>query len=324
MSSFVVRRVVAAATTLAVAALGLVAAESANAHGGHGKSGGDRLSITVLSGEPDQVTGGDALVQVSLPRKVRPRDVRVTLDGEDVTSAFDAASDRRLVGLVDGLEEGKNRLRAVVTRSHRLAGRSASLTLVNHPTSGPIFSGPQQQPFVCTTARGRFDGRKILGQPIVDNQDRLGIAVAREDADGDYPQDARGYPTAEAGRRRLERRLRRRDAASATSTARPPTTGSTGSTTRPARRPTPRRPRRWTADRAVRGALGARHDQPVRLQRRDAGTGRRRRTRAARRLALEPPPRLQLPGRRRDRAHPGHDQRQRDAAGRPARARATA
>ena len=198
MSSFVVRRVVAAATTLAVAALGLVAAESANAHGGHGKGGGDRLSITVLSGEPDQVTGGDALVQVSLPRNVRPRDVRVTLDGEDVTSAFDAASDRRLVGLVDGLEEGKNRLRAVVTRSHRLAGRSASLTLVNHPTSGPIFSGPQQQPFVCTTARGRFDGRTILGQPLVDNQDRFGIPVAAEDADGDYPQDARGYPTAEA------------------------------------------------------------------------------------------------------------------------------
>ncbi len=64
--------------------------------------------------------------------------------------------------------------------------------------SGPIFSGPQQQPFVCTTARGSLDGRKLLGQPTVDNQDHIGIPVAAEDATGAYPQDGRGYPTAAA------------------------------------------------------------------------------------------------------------------------------
>jgi len=61
-----------------------------------------------------------------------------------------------------------------------------------------MFSGPQQQPFVCTTARGTFDGQKLLGQPIVDNQDSQGIRVAMEDEDGSYPQDDRGYPTDEA------------------------------------------------------------------------------------------------------------------------------
>jgi hypothetical protein len=68
----------------------------------------------------------------------------------------------------------------------------ASLVVHNHPAQGPIFSGPQQQPFVCTTARVG------LGQPIVDNQDAIGIPVAQEDENGSYPSDGRGYPTAEA------------------------------------------------------------------------------------------------------------------------------
>jgi hypothetical protein len=54
------------------------------------------------------------------------------------------------------------------------------------------FSVETQYPFVCTTARNG------LGQPKVDNQAGQGIPVARQDAAGDYPKDARGYPTAEA------------------------------------------------------------------------------------------------------------------------------
>src|SRR5262249_54703293 len=61
-----------------------------------------------------------------------------------------------------------------------------------YPISGPIFTGPQQQPFVCTTARSG------LGQPIIDNQAHFGIPVAQEDASGNYPKDSRGYPTAAA------------------------------------------------------------------------------------------------------------------------------
>jgi hypothetical protein len=49
-----------------------------------------------------------------------------------------------------------------------------------------------QYPFVCTTAQHG------LGQPKIDNHDGQGIPVALEDEDGNYPQDARGYPTAEA------------------------------------------------------------------------------------------------------------------------------
>jgi hypothetical protein len=187
-----------AALVIAVAAGTMVAAGattgSATAAGRHNPN---RFEITVLSGRADQVSGGDALVQVAVPRKVATGDVIVELGGSDVTDAFSAGDDGTLVGLVGGLVNGDNTLTVSAEGGkHRVP--SARLTLTNHPIGGPIFSGPQQQPFVCTTARARFDGRSLLSQPLVDNQDRIGIPVAAEDAQGDYPQDGRGYPTAEA------------------------------------------------------------------------------------------------------------------------------
>ncbi len=111
--------------------------------------------------------------------------------GEDVTDLFEPEEGRHaLVGLVDGLVLGWNFLS--VSPNPRGRGRVALRLLKNHPISGPIFSGPQQQPFVCTTAR------LGLGQPLADNMDAIGIPVAMEDADGNYPRDGRGYPTGDA------------------------------------------------------------------------------------------------------------------------------
>ncbi len=151
----------------------------------------DALDIEVLSSAPDQVTGGDARLAIHVPRHVPPHQVRVTVDGRDVTDAF-ANDGRRLEGVVIGLEPGDNEV--VASANGRGQGRPdpAHITLTNHPASGPVFSGPHQQPFVCTTARYG------LGQPLVDNQDGIGIPVAAEDEHGDYPQDGRGYPTDEA------------------------------------------------------------------------------------------------------------------------------
>ena len=158
-----------------------------------------RFEITVLSGRPDQVSGGDALVQVTVPRGLPADRVRVTVADRDVTSAFDEpGDDGRLVGLVDSLVEGDNTLTVKATGRGGHRPRDARLTLVDHPIGGPVFSGPQQQPFVCTTARARFDNRPLLGQPLVDNQDHFGIPVAAEAPDGSYPSDGRGYPTAAA------------------------------------------------------------------------------------------------------------------------------
>jgi hypothetical protein len=166
--------------------------------------------IDILSSAPDQVSGGDALVRVEFPGRKVKKNAVLLLNGVDVTDML-TPDDGDLVGVVTGFGEGTNYLDLKVSSHAR--SRVARLVVVNHPQSGPIFSGPQQQPFVCTTARVG------LGQPIIDNQDSFGIPVAQEDASGNYPRDGRGYPTAAAtiigwskncaGNRRVEYQYRR-------------------------------------------------------------------------------------------------------------------
>jgi hypothetical protein len=146
-------------------------------------------SIEIVSSAPDQVSGGDALVRVEFPGRQIKKNARLFLNGVDVTSALDA-EDGDLLGVVGGFVVGMNRLE--LRSSPHANSVKAKLVVTNHPLGGPIFSGPQQQPFVCTTARVG------LGQPLVDNQDSFGIPVAQEDASGNYPRDGRGYPTATA------------------------------------------------------------------------------------------------------------------------------
>ncbi|NDL60630.1 hypothetical protein F7O44_26470 [Phytoactinopolyspora sp. XMNu-373] len=102
-----------------------------------------------MSGRSDMVTGGDALVQVELPRQVPYQTVSITVDGRDITGAFDVdRAARTMTGLVTDLEDGENELLVQVKGRSR---PSAALTLVNHPVEGPVFSGPHQQPFACET-----------------------------------------------------------------------------------------------------------------------------------------------------------------------------
>lgn len=128
------------------------------------------LAMSVLSTRPDMVTGGDALVQLD-SGGIAVADLRVTLNGNDVSAPFleaasvttESAPEQSLQVLVAGLHEGPNTLRAT-------AGElSAELHLVNHPLTGPVFSGPHIQPFVCSTvAEG-------LGEPL----DELCTAVSQ-------------------------------------------------------------------------------------------------------------------------------------------------
>src|SRR5262249_20158990 len=65
----------------------------------------------------------------------------------DVTAAFSAPEGaRRWITLLTGLKVGKNALEIYSNGRIR-----AKLEILNHPLSGPIFSGPQQQPFICRT-----------------------------------------------------------------------------------------------------------------------------------------------------------------------------
>jgi len=107
------------------------------------------FSATVVSSPPDAVSGGTARVGIGAPAALLDEDIVVELDGEDISERFRATSGRyRLLGRVEGLVEGENRLRV---SSAGEPVTPAELTLVNHPQTGPIFSGPQQAPFLCAT-----------------------------------------------------------------------------------------------------------------------------------------------------------------------------
>ena len=140
------------AVLLAAAVVGLISAPGALAKtlaGPPPGGNGGLPQIVVLSNRADLVSGGDALVQIVLPGRVDPSTVRVSLRRPDVTSAFAVRPDGRYEGLVTGLAVGENDLMATMRQ-----GPTVHLTITNHPSGGPVFAGPQVQPWICKTVAG--------------------------------------------------------------------------------------------------------------------------------------------------------------------------
>src|SRR5262245_43374108 len=100
--------------------------------------------IRVVSSRPDTVSGGTVLVALK-PASVLGREIY--LNGHDVTEEFRwSHRSGEALALLSGLRIGENALEV------RAAGGVHTKTIItNHPISGPIFSGPHQQPFVCQT-----------------------------------------------------------------------------------------------------------------------------------------------------------------------------
>lgn len=104
------------------------------------------LELRVLGTHPERVSAGDVLVEVvgGSPG------LRVQLDGRDVTAELvrpvDGPLRDRSVVRLDGLFPGPHQLAATG------GGRQVQLSFTSHPAGGPVFSGPQIQPWVCTTA----------------------------------------------------------------------------------------------------------------------------------------------------------------------------
>lgn len=105
----------------------------------------DAPVIQVLSNRADLISGGDALVRIVLPERAAGWTPRVLLRSRrDITADLDRTSPRVLQGLVTGLRNGPNLLQV------RLRDRTgAALLITNHPQGGPVFAGPQIQPWVC-------------------------------------------------------------------------------------------------------------------------------------------------------------------------------
>jgi Tannase-like family of unknown function (DUF6351) len=101
------------------------------------------LSLDTIGNRADLVSGGDVLVRALLPASADPAAAQLSING-GVTAALHRAPDGKgYVALVTGLVEGKNML--TLTN----VARSVSLTVTNHPNGGPLFSGPQIQPWTC-------------------------------------------------------------------------------------------------------------------------------------------------------------------------------
>jgi len=98
------------------------------------------------------VSGGDVLVRINAPPGVGINDLIVLLNGQNITGAFRPEAGRHsLLGLVDGLAVGQNSLMAKAIGPNNETYRSANLTLTNYPITGPILSGPHEEPFYCMT-----------------------------------------------------------------------------------------------------------------------------------------------------------------------------
>src|SRR5215467_5102686 len=112
----------------------------------------NRFDIRTLSNRADLISGGDALVEVRVPRHVDLDSVVITLDGHDITAAFARSpSARTLLGLVTGLADGRNTLEAGIKKGHHKTVNFERLTITNHPIGGPVLLGSQTTPWICAT-----------------------------------------------------------------------------------------------------------------------------------------------------------------------------
>ena len=107
-----------------------------------GSSAEDTAQLRVLSNRPDMVSAGDVLVEVILENAAAAEELVLTRNGSDVTSVLHASPDNplRLLGVVDGLAVGDNTLSTNIGND---------LTVVNHPSGGPVFTGPHIQFWEC-------------------------------------------------------------------------------------------------------------------------------------------------------------------------------
>ena len=125
--------------TAAALALLLVAAAAAPASAQTGA-----ITIRTLSNRADLISDGQALVAIDLPKNADRRGLHVALGDRDVTGTFTHWQGREVEGVVDGLALGPNELVATAP-----GATGSKLTITDHPNGGPVFSGPQLQPWRC-------------------------------------------------------------------------------------------------------------------------------------------------------------------------------
>jgi hypothetical protein len=145
-----------------------------------GAASAGTVRIQTVSNRADLVSAGDVLLRVTPPRGVPARDVRLQLNGRDVTNAFRQHSDGDGLGLLSGLQLGRNAVVATLPD-----GSGARLTVTNHPQGGPVFSGPQIKPWTCSNG---VKNAKCNQKPTF-SYSYVGVDGGTHDYDPDNPPD---------------------------------------------------------------------------------------------------------------------------------------
>lgn len=144
---------------------------------GDGPAEGTSVKLRILSGPAEYVSGGDARIEMRFPPGLQNK-MELWLNGRRISPVM-SGGDGRLEGVVTGMVVGRN-----VLEARTPAGTRDTLVMTNHPITGPIFSGPQQQPFVCTTNQGA-----VGKQPLVDSATPPGYPVTAGGATVGYSRD---------------------------------------------------------------------------------------------------------------------------------------
>ncbi len=132
------------------------------------------VSLTTLSSLPGQVSGGSVLLGVSGVAEDAVGAMRFIVNGNPVSpERVTASQDTRVDVLLGGLSEGDNRIMLHDDDDNMLA----ALAVTNHPVTGPMFSGPQQYPFVCSSVL------EWGVQPLVDHDEDWGFPVYNDNGE---------------------------------------------------------------------------------------------------------------------------------------------
>lgn len=126
------------------------------------------LSLSILSGRAEHITGGTALIALQGgDSEIEPSSVQFRVNGQllDVLRTNTAGDQPQW--LVGGIPLGQHTLDLRAADGEQLA----SVTIESHPITGPMFSGPQQYPFVCSSVL------EWGVQPLVDHQEEWGFPV---------------------------------------------------------------------------------------------------------------------------------------------------
>jgi hypothetical protein len=160
MNGTTLRGAAARARTVSLAGAFALAVPLAAIAGGDDAAASDNPHrIDILSSAPHLVSGGSALVRVTLPPGTVRNGVTITAAGRTVTNLFTETAPGELTGVVDGLPVGESTIAVTPTHGKGLAN---SLAVRNWPIEGPIISGPHQTPYFCQTEQFTLpDGSKL-------------------------------------------------------------------------------------------------------------------------------------------------------------------